>query len=101
MCFTGTASRVQGAGFADIECDLKQPAARACNARDPIDQGGLLKYMHGGEYPMYNPDVIATLQAAVIAGDYAQYKLFAQLVNQRPASTFRDLLGLRTDAQPI
>ena len=40
---------------------------------------------------MYNPDVVATLQAAVVSGDYAQYKLFAQLVNQRPAATLRDL----------
>ena len=28
-----------------------------------VSQGGLLKYMHDGEYHMYNPDVIATLQA--------------------------------------
>ena len=27
-----------------------------------MSQGGLLKYMHDGEYHMYNPDVIATLQ---------------------------------------
>ncbi|MGK3847812.1 glutamate synthase central domain-containing protein, partial [Enterococcus faecium] len=68
MCFTGTDSRVQGADFEDLEADLKQLAARAWNVREPIDQGGLLKYMHGGEYHMYNPDVIATLQAAVISG---------------------------------
>jgi glutamate synthase (NADPH/NADH) large chain len=45
--------------------------------------------------------VVATLQAAVIAGDYDQYKRFAQLVNQRPASTFRDLLGLKTGTTAI
>jgi len=37
----------------------------------------------------------------VISGDYEQYKLFAQLVNQRPASTFRDLLALKTGTTPI
>src|SRR2546430_17672157 len=57
--------------------------------------------MHGGEYHMYNPDVIAALQAAVISGDYEHYKLFARLVNERPASTFRDLLALRPAAGPI
>src|SRR5581483_134027 len=101
LCFTGTESRVQGADFADLESDLSQLAARAWNACEPIDQGGLLKYMHGGEYHMYNPEVVATLQGAVIAGDYERYRLFAQLVNQRPASTFRDLLGLRAAAQPV
>src|SRR6185503_11769285 len=95
LCFTGTESRVQGADFDDLEGDLKLLAARAWNPREAIDQGGLLKYMHGGEYHMYNPDVIAALQAAVVAGDYDHYKLFAQLVNDRPASTFRDLLALR------
>ena len=95
LCFTGTESRVQGADFDDLEADLQQLAARAWNAREPIEQGGLLKYVHGGEYHMYNPDVIAALQAAVISGDYAHYRLFAQLVNERPASTFRDLLALK------
>jgi glutamate synthase (NADPH/NADH) large chain len=51
--------------------------------------------MHGGEYHMYNPDVIATLQAAVMSGDYEQYKQFAALVNERPVSCIRDLLKLK------
>jgi glutamate synthase (NADPH/NADH) large chain len=101
LCFTGTESRVQGADFEDLEGDLKLLAARAWNPRDPIDQGGLLKYMHGGEYHMYNPDVIAALQAAVISGDYAHYKLFSQLVNNRPAATIRDLLAVKPAARPI
>ena len=50
---------------------------------------------------MYNPDVIAALQAAVISGDYEHYRQFAQLVNARPASTFRDLLALKRAAQPM
>jgi glutamate synthase (NADPH) large chain len=101
MCFTGTESRVQGADFEDVEADLKQLAARAWNPREPMDQGGLLKYMHGGEYHMYNPDVIAALQAAVISGDYSHYKLFSQLVNNRPVATIRDLLALKTGTRPI
>ena len=101
LCFTGTESRVQGADFEDLEADLKQLAARAWNPRDPIEQGGLLKYMHGGEYHMYNPDVVAALQAAVISGEYAHYKLFSQLVNNRPAATLRDLLALKPGTRPI
>jgi len=45
--------------------------------------------------------VIAALQAAVLSGDYAHYKEFARLVNERPASTFRDLLALKSAAPPI
>ncbi len=101
LCFTGTESRVQGADFADLESDLLTLAAAAWNPREPIGQGGLLKYVHGGEYHMYNPDVIAALQAAVISGDYGHYRQFAQLVNSRPAATLRDLLTLKTAAQPL
>src|SRR5690606_13622577 len=54
-----------------------------------------LKFVHGGEYHMYNPDVVATLQAAVMTGDYGQYQQFARLVNDRPVSTLRDLLKIR------
>ncbi|MGL4437629.1 MAG: ribonucleoside triphosphate reductase, partial [Giesbergeria sp.] len=32
--------------------------------RKLIQQGGLLKFVHGGEYHAYNPDVVSTLQAA-------------------------------------
>ena len=101
MCFVGTESRIQGADFDDLESDLKQLATRAWNPREPQEQGGLLKYMHGGEYHMYNPDVVAALQAAVISGDYEHYKLFSQLVNNRPAATIRDLLALKPGPRPI
>ncbi|GMU69635.1 MAG: glutamate synthase [Steroidobacteraceae bacterium] len=101
LCFTGTESRVQGADFDDLAADLAQLAARAWNPRECIEPGGLHKYVHGGEYHMYNPDVIATLQAAVMTGDHGRYREFAQLVNSRPASTFRDLLRLKAGAAPI
>src|SRR6202034_1291218 len=68
LCFTGTESRVQGADFTDLQADLSALAARAFDPRAAVAQGGLLKYVHGGEYHMYNPDVIAALQAAVICG---------------------------------
>jgi glutamate synthase (NADPH/NADH) large chain len=101
LCFTGTESRVQGADFADLEADMRALAANAWNPRAALAQGGLHKYVHGGEYHMYNPDVIAALQAAVISGDHAHYREFARLVNGRPASTFRDLLAVRSTAAPI
>jgi len=101
LCFTGTESRVQGADFSDLEADLTELAERAWNPRQSVGQGGLLKYVHDGEYHMYNPDVIAALQAAVMSGDQAHYRQYADLVNSRPASTFRDLLVLKSGARPV
>jgi glutamate synthase (NADPH/NADH) large chain len=100
-CFPGTVSRIQGAGFADLEADQRTLAAAAWDPLAAVAQGGLLKYMHGGEYHMYNPDVVATLQAAVVTGDYEQYKLYASLVNERPASCLRDLFALNPRSAPV
>jgi glutamate synthase (NADPH/NADH) large chain len=101
LCFEGSDSRIQGADFADLEADTMYLAKRAWDLTEGVEQGGLLKYMHNGEYHMYNPDVIATLQAAVMADDYEQYKQFAALVNERPVSCIRDLLKLKTGTAPI
>ena len=101
LCFEGTESRIQGADFADLQLDSRYLAARAWDATEPVEQGGLLKYMHNGEYHMYNPDVIATLQSAVMAGNHDQYREFAALVNGRPVSCIRDLLKLKPGAAPI
>ena len=56
LCFTGTESRVQGADFGDLEADALALATLAWDPRAAIAQGGLLKYVHGGEFHMYNPD---------------------------------------------
>ncbi len=101
LCFEGSESRIQGADFTDLQADSFHLAKRAWDKAVPVEQGGLLKYMHNGEYHMYNPDVVATLQAAVMAGDYRQYLEFAALVNERPVSCIRDLFKLRSGAAPI
>jgi glutamate synthase (NADPH/NADH) large chain len=101
LCFDGTESRIQGADFADLKADSEYLAKRAWNKAEPVEQGGLLKYMHNGEYHMYNPDVVATLQSAVMTGSYPQYLEFAALVNERPVSCLRDLLKLKAIAAPI
>ena len=101
LCFHGTVSRIQGAGFDDLQEDQLQLARRAFDPREELEQGGLHKYVHGGEYHMYNPDVVATLQSAVITGDYERYRLFASLVNERPVSCLRDLFRLAAGREPV
>jgi glutamate synthase (NADPH/NADH) large chain len=101
LSFEGTESRIQGADFADLKADSQYLAKRAWDKTEPVEQGGLLKYMHDGEYHMYNPDVVATLQSAVMTGNYEQYQEFANLVNERPVSCIRDLLKLKFGVAPI
>ncbi len=101
LCFKGTVSRIQGARFAQLEADVRQLHWRAWNPRALPDHGGLLKYVHGGEYHAYNPDVIRALQAAVQTGDYEKYKLYRDMVDGRPTTYVRDLLKPRADLAPI
>ncbi|MEE4465058.1 glutamate synthase central domain-containing protein, partial [Azotobacter chroococcum] len=101
LSFRGVASRIKGARFVDLEAEQKLLAAEAWSKRKPIQQGGLLKFVYGGEYHAYNPDVVSTLQAAVQQGDYARFKEYSALVDQRPVSMLRDLLKVRETAQPL
>ena len=101
LCFKGTTSRVQGTNFEQLHDDQLRLAWGAWNPRKPSQQGGLLKYVHGGEYHAYNPDVIQTLHRAVQSGDYNDYKVFADHVNQRPPMVLRDLLKLKEAASPL
>jgi glutamate synthase (NADPH/NADH) large chain len=100
-CFPGSVSRIQGADFTDLKSDAMTLAQRAWNSRVDMEQGGLLRFVHGGEYHAYNPDVIATLQAAVQSGDYSVYQEYARLVNDRPAMVIRDLLDVKPLGPPL
>jgi glutamate synthase (NADPH/NADH) large chain len=101
LCFCGVASRIQGARFDDLQIDQQLLAERAWLTRKPIEQGGLLKYVHGQEYHAFNPDVITGLQDAVQTGDFQLWKKYADTVNQRPVTTLRDLLGFSENVKPI
>lgn len=96
LCFKGVTSRIGGASFEDFEQDTINLSRLAWIKRKPVAHGGLLKYVHGGEYHAYNPDVVTSLQKAVVSGNYGDYKAFASLVNDREPSHLRDLLGLKT-----
>jgi len=100
-CFRGTVSRIQGATFEHLHDDQKALGEDAWNPRVPLVQGGLLKYVHGGEYHCFNPDVVTTLQAAVRSGDYSRYSEYARLVNERPVATLRDLFEARPAGPPV
>lgn len=101
VCFAGTVSRIQGAGFAAIESDQRVLHARAWNTKKVLDNGGLLKFIHGGEYHAYNPDVVQTLHRAVESGEYETYREYADTVNQREPMVLRDLLVIRDDIDAI
>ena len=101
LCFNGVISRIEGASFIDFEQDQVQLHKLAFRAHQPLAQGGLLKYVDGGEYHCFNPDVINTLQASLKNKDYSNYKKFTELVDNRPIATLRDLIDIKGKLTPV
>ncbi len=102
LCFSGVVSRIEGAGFEDFQQEQQKLAHYAWKRlHKPLPRGGLFKYIHGGEYHAYNPDVVASLQKAVRSGSFTDYQVYSSHVNKRPIACLRDLLHLKKDTNPI
>ncbi|NNJ71802.1 MAG: glutamate synthase large subunit, partial [Enterobacterales bacterium] len=100
-CFPTMRCSISGISFEQLELYQKRQCALAWNQISGLSRQGQFKYVHGGEYHAYNPDVVQQLQHALLSGDYADYKTFADTVNHRPVATLRDLLQLVKSDTPL
>ena len=100
-CFLATTSRISGISFEELQSDQQEMSDLAWDIYKQRNQGGLLKFIYGGEYHAYNPDIISALQKAVQVGSYDAYEEYAALVNERPAMALRDLLGPKKSDHPL
>ena len=97
LCFAGTPSRIGGAGFADAAARRRaRSRPRAGTTRCCRRSAACCKYMPDGEYHLFNPDVVMSLQRAVRSGDADDWQAYADAVNQRPPAALRDLLAAAT-----
>ncbi|MFA5116259.1 MAG: glutamate synthase large subunit [Candidatus Omnitrophota bacterium] len=100
-CFSGTVSRIGGAGFDIIarEAALRHEAAYPeGGALSPIlDSGGVYQWKRDGEFHLWNPESIAALQDSVRNGDYQKFKEFSRLINDqsKDPTTLRSLLKFK------
>lgn len=102
LCFNGVISRIEGAGFADFQEDQEKLAHYGWKRlHKPLKRGGLFKYIHGGEYHAYNPDVVESLKKSVRTGVFADYQIYSNHVNNRPVACIRDLLQLKKETKAI
>ena len=101
LCFHGMSSRISGVSFSHFNDQLQGLARVAWNKRKPIGVGGLIKYVHGGEYHSFNPDVVETLRNLVKTGDKRGYETYTRLVNQRGIVHLRDLMELHLASKPV
>lgn len=95
QCFHGMTSRIGGATFHDLQRDSQINALKAWRNHVNIERSGQLKFVYGGEYHCYNPDVVQLLQHAISTGSYQDYLHYAEKVNQRNVATLRDMMKLK------
>ena len=93
-------SRVGGKTFEDLDAEMRSLARYANSNVSEIGLGGLLKFVHGGEYHTYNPEVVKKLQEAVSLGSNQAYQEYADLVNLRDPAMLRDLMELKFPKKP-
>lgn len=96
-CFVGTPSKVGGIGFREIaeECLARHRDAFGVAGAEALPHSGFYTYRASGEQHAFNPPMVKALHAAVRGGDYAQYRKYAELVNEREPLALRDLLRFR------
>ncbi len=107
--FTGTVSRIGGAGLDVIAKETvsrhKEAYPENKNREKPgLATGGIYQWKRDGEFHLWRPESIAALQDSVRKGDYERYKEFARLINDQTGNpaTLRSLLKFRkTDPVPL
>ncbi|MBC8157885.1 MAG: glutamate synthase large subunit, partial [Alphaproteobacteria bacterium] len=93
--FTGTASKIEGIGLAEVAEETVQRHRDAFGEgsiyQDALDVGGELEFRLRGEEHIWTSETISTLQRAVRAGDRKMYDEFSHLVDEKS----RQLMNLR------
>ncbi len=106
-CFDGTASRVQGLGFAELAEEMQKrhdsafPAGTGV-AMPSLPNPGDFHWRRHGEIHLWDPESIAHLQAAASRSDEDAYWRFARHANERTTrqAALRGLLRFRSAATP-
>jgi glutamate synthase (NADPH/NADH) large chain len=105
--FTGTASRIEGVGLAEIAEESVRWHRDAFGANPiyetALDVGGDYAFRIRGEAHAWTPDSIAKLQHATRANDWKTYEEFSRTINEQSERllTLRGLFELHLDRQPV
>ena len=105
--FTGTATKVEGAGLREIAEETERRHALAFGDaplyRGDLDVGGDLAFRLRGEEHVWTPETIGTLQHAVRSANYNLFKTYTSKVNDqtKKLKNLRGLFDIKSDRQPI
>ena len=105
--FTGTATKVEGAGITEVAEETERRHALAFGDapiyRDDLDVGGDLAFRIRGEEHVWTPETIGTLQHAVRSANYKQFKAYTAKVDDQTAKlkNLRGLFDLKPVGKPV
>jgi glutamate synthase (NADPH/NADH) large chain len=105
--FTGTATRIEGAGLGEIAEETVRRHRLAFSGapiyRTMLDVGGEIAYRIRGEEHVWNPKTVGLLQHAVRSGDFKLFRQFTAQVDDQSArlKTLRGLFELKKAKKPI
>ena len=90
-CFPGMRSHVPAVGFDEFEVDLKAWSECAKNGDAPPERG-LFRFRRDGVRHAFDPNVIKTLRATAMKGDYEAFERLSDVMQQRAPIALRDLV---------
>ncbi len=105
--FTWTPSRIGGIGLDGIAAESLERHHRAYSAREgrdaTLDAGGDHQWRKDGEYHLYNPETIHTLQQACRTNNYSLFKKFTRMIDDQSKQlvTLRGLLKWKPGRTPV
>jgi glutamate synthase domain-containing protein 2/glutamate synthase domain-containing protein 3 len=105
--FTHTTSRVSGAGIEVIAAEVRLRHERAFGASPAgtveLEEGGQYQWRRDGEYHLFNPETVFTLQHATRSGQYEVFNDYTRLVNEQNEnrSTLRGMFRLKPVGPPV
>ena len=107
--FTGATSPLEGVGLDEVAADVEARHRSAFlprpeeQAHRDLDLGGEYKWRREGEYHLFNPETIFTLQHATRTGQYAVFRDYTRKVDDQTKrlATLRGLFEMTSDLPPV
>ena len=101
--FTGAISPLEGVGLDEVAADVEARHRSAFlprpeeQAHRDLDLGGEYKWRREGEYHLFNPETIFTLQHATRTGQYAVFRDYTRKVDDQTKrlATLRGLFEMK------
>ncbi|MEP6788517.1 MAG: glutamate synthase large subunit, partial [Acidobacteriota bacterium] len=104
--FAGTPSRLGGIGLREIAGEALERHSHGFSVRvedDSLVSGGNYHWRQSGEFHLFNPSTIHSLQTACRTGNYKIFKKYSSLVNEQEQNlaTLRSLLRFKKGLESI